>query len=173
MIKKLVKGLLAYITIAGVVTLSLFMLEEAFQTAMFGTWAAQDAQQWQVVKTGADIMTGQARTLRTVNNLFGWIQPLAWFSYHAYADSADLYVDALRSKTFAHAPELFVGEPIDFYFTPTRQYQEHDDYFGWWVAQGSRILVLVDSPLPQGRSSRIMGEVGQTVDGILFIDLRD
>lgn len=174
MITKIIKGFLAYIAIAGTVTLSLFMMEEAFQTAMFGTWPAQDANQWQIVKDGSDIMAGINHTLRIVNNCAGWIQPLAFISYRAYAKSAEFYIASLRSKVFAHAPELFIGEEVEFSMTPQKTFPENDGAFGWWVIKSGKLLVLTDRQIPLGESYLVKETLQRRAsDGALFFDLRD
>lgn len=105
-----------YLTIAGMITFSLFILEEAFQTTMFGTWPAQDAGRWDIVKQGCNTMDGIILTMNIVNYSVGWFQPLAFISYRAYAKSAKLYVRGLRSKAIQNAPSLFLGNDIDMEF---------------------------------------------------------
>jgi len=107
-----------YITVAGLITFSLFILEESFQTIMFGTWPAQDAKRWDIVKTGTDLMRTTTQTMRILNYTAGWIQPIAFISYRSYALSADYYVKALTAKVFANAPHLYNNENVDFIFTP-------------------------------------------------------
>jgi hypothetical protein len=116
--KTILTILMAYITIAGLVTFSLFILEESFQTVMFGTWSAQDAKRWDIVKMGCDLMDKTARTIHLLNYTLGWIQPIAFISYRFYAISSSYYVKSLRAKCFAYAPELFEGEKVSFNFTP-------------------------------------------------------
>jgi len=111
-LKNFFKVLFAYLTIAGIVTFSLFICEEAFQTAMFGTWPAQDARDWVTVKRGIRVMVAANNTMKLINYSVGYIQPLAFFAYRAYGRSADYYVDALTSKVMANAPELFKGDKI-------------------------------------------------------------
>jgi len=105
-----------YLSIAGLVTFSLFILEEGFQTIMFGTWPAQDAQRWDVVLKGTDLMENTVSTMKIVNYSCGWIQPLAFISYRAYAKSGDYYVEGLRTKILAHQPELLIGRKIKVKF---------------------------------------------------------
>jgi len=110
--------LMLYITVAGLVTFSLFILEEAFQTAMFGTWPAQDARRWDLVKIGSDVMESNLTAMRWVTYGLGWVQPLALLSYHHYAKSAQSYIDSLRSKVLAHRPDLFLGEQVTLELSP-------------------------------------------------------
>jgi hypothetical protein len=108
-----------YITIVGVVTFSQFILEEAIQTAIWGTWPSQDAKQWHLVKKGAAVIDSINTTLKIITYTFGWIQPLAMIGYLNYAKSTDYYLDGLNAKAFAFAPELYVGEKVNFTFQPS------------------------------------------------------
>jgi len=102
----------AYISLIGLVTFSLFMFEEAIQMATFGTWPASDAKDWQLVMSGCQTIEAANHTMKIVNCSIGWIQPLAFLSYRAYARSTDYYLDAMKAKIFAHAPEMLAGHKI-------------------------------------------------------------
>ena len=93
------------LSILGLVTFTLFIFEEAFQTAMFGTWIAQDSDNWALCKEGADIMQGVNTGMAIVNYTFGWIHPLAFFSYNAYKKSANFSSQSLgiQSSIAAYA----------------------------------------------------------------------
>jgi len=117
-IKTLLAIVMLYITVAGLATFSLFILEESFQTVMFGTWPAQDAQRWDIVKIGLDLMQSTVTTMRWVTYTCGWIQPLAFISYRSYSISAEFYISALRAKCLAHRPDLFEGEIVSLEFRP-------------------------------------------------------
>ena len=120
-IETILKYILLYISIAGIVTFSLFIFEESFQTVMFGSWAAQDAQNWALVKEGTELLTRINRSMIIVNYTAGWIQPLAFLSYRSYGKAGDYYIKALVAKTLAHKPELFLGKNITIDFVPNRQ----------------------------------------------------
>lgn len=111
---------LAIVTILGLITFSLFILEESFQTVMFGTWPAQDAQDWDTVMAGTDLMEGIVTTLAVINYTCGWLQPLAFVSYRSYGKAARYYIQGLRSKVFAMAPATFDGREHEFVFRPQR-----------------------------------------------------
>jgi len=106
------------ISLMGVVTFSLFILEEAFQTAMFGTWPAQDAKDWRLAKAGVDIQEKIVWWMKAVNYTVGIVQPLGFIAYANYARSADYYMLGLKAKIFANCPECFDGEEIEFTFYP-------------------------------------------------------
>lgn len=111
---------LAIVTILGLITFSLFILEEAFQTIMFGTWPAQDAQDWDTVLAGTDLMETTVTTLNIINYSCGWLQPLAFIAYRSYGKAARFYIKGLRSKVFAMSPESFNGRVHTFIFRPKR-----------------------------------------------------
>lgn len=110
-------GILAvYLSLAGLVTFSLFILEESFQTVMFGTWPAQDAGRWDIVLEGTDLMEDFKWWMTSVNLTVGWIQPLAFVSYRAYAKSETFYIRSLRAKVLQNQPELMVGRKVKIRF---------------------------------------------------------
>ena len=111
---------LAVVTILGLITFSLFILEEAFQTVMFGTWPAQDAQDWDTVMAGTDLMEGIITTLNVVNYACGWLQPLAFIAYRSYGKAGRFYIKGLRSKVFARSPKSFKNREHEFIFHPKR-----------------------------------------------------
>ena len=119
-IKRILSYIMIYLSVAGLVTFSLFILEESVQTVMFGTWPARDARQWHIVKKGAELMKKTNTTLKIINYSVGWVQPLAFFSYRAYSKATDFYILGVESEIFAHAPELFIGDNVDFTFMPKR-----------------------------------------------------
>ncbi len=127
-----------YLSIAGLVTFSLFMLEESYQTVMFGTWPAQDAQRWDIVLEGTDLMEKMLKTMKIVNYSCGWIQPLAFISYKAYAESEKYYIKGLRSKVLARAPELMVGREIQLKFK-IRSIKKYGDKF--LLSNGKLVIV--------------------------------
>jgi len=129
-----------YLSIAGLVTFSLFILEESFQTVMFGTWPAQDAQRWDVVLKGTDLMEHTISTMKIVNYSCGWIQPLAFISYRAYAKSGDYYVEGLRTKVLAHQPELLIGRKIKMKFH-VKQIKKLGDEF---ILSNGRFKIMSD-----------------------------
>jgi len=117
-VRRLLAGLALYISVSGLVTFSMFILEESAQVATFATWPAAEAKDWGSAKLGCDRIRDANRLLRIINYSCGWIQPLAFIAYRSYALSTDVYIRAMRSKIFAHAPELFDGERISTTFIP-------------------------------------------------------
>ena len=111
---------LAIVTILGLITFSLFIIEEAFQTIMFGTWPAQDAGDWDTVLEGTDLMEKAVFTMNVINYTCGWFQPLAFIAYRSYGKAARYYIKALRIKAFAMSPQSFDGREHEFIFRPKR-----------------------------------------------------
>jgi len=108
------------ISLMGVITFSLFILEESFQTVMFGSWPAQDAKEWRLVKRAVEAQKPIIFAMKAVNWSVGWLQPLGFVAYNAYIDSAEFYNIGLAAKVFAFCPECFMGEEVEFTFRPQR-----------------------------------------------------
>jgi hypothetical protein len=151
---KVVLSVLAvYISVTGLVTFSLFIVEESIQTAMFGTWQAIDAKDWRIVMFGADRIRDANQLLISVNYSFGWIQPLSFFAYRAYGQATDAYLQGLEAKIFANAPELFEGRKITASFTPREVSQTPDGY----AHVNHRVCYLSKEKHPVGISRPIKG----------------
>ena len=116
--KTVLQTFMYYLAIAGLVTFTLFIHEEAIQQAVWGTWPAQDAKQWQQVKIGIELIDKINTSMKIINYAAGWVQPLALISYHYYSKSTDFYIESLRVKCFVNDPKLFDGEQISVKFTP-------------------------------------------------------
>lgn len=164
-IKKILTGAVMFITAFGLIGFSLFIFEESFQCAQFGTWQAINAQNWELVLEGADIMSGINLTMKVVNYSIGWINPLSFLSYRAYGASADYYVKSLKSRIFAHQPELFVGRQVKFTFTPKEIRQESDH-----VRLISGHLHVLTRQSPKGPTLSVQGRL-QQVDHLLVVDM--
>jgi len=115
-IKRALAVFAIYLSIAGLITFSLFILEESFQTVMFGTWPAKDAKRWDVVLDGTDLMQDIVFVMKALNYSLGWVQPLAFISYGSYAKSAQYYIDALRAEVLVFSPELMEGRFVSMKF---------------------------------------------------------
>ena len=104
----------------GIITFSLFILEESFQTVMFGSWPAQDAKEWRLAKRAVEIQRPIIFAMKCVNWSVGWIQPLGFVAYNAYIRSAEFYNLGLGAKVFAFCPECFDNEEVEFTLRPQR-----------------------------------------------------
>lgn len=158
------KGFAMYLGVAGLVTFSLFILEESFQTMMFGTWPAQDAERWDIVHEATGKMEAVQSTLKFVNSAFGWIQPLAFVSYGAYVDAEKVYLKGLRAKTLANKPSLFAGDTVEIEFeADSKEFEK-----GKVIHRSAGLQVWADGEtIPK----TIKGKI-QVIDGGAVIDIR-
>ncbi len=161
--KRALQTIAIVLTIQGLVTFSLFIFEESLQVATFGTWPAQDANDWHLVLEGLDLMKSINFGMKAINYSVGWIQPLAFFSYRAYAKSTDFYIKALEQKAFARAPEVFNGREITFVFKPRRK----SAISGGYKYINRNIHVLAEKDFPLIPSFLVSGRVtlrGKTIE---------
>jgi hypothetical protein len=163
--KLIIKGLFAYIGIAGLVTFSLFICQEASQTAMFGTWPAKDTKQWSLVLTGADLMARINFVEKCINYSVGWIQPLAFLAYRSHTQAVDYYVKVTHAEVFVREPSLMIGRHVEFHFKP-RSIKILDD--GRRMAVNRNIGVFVDDNYKLG----IMFVSGQATEWKEFIIIK-
>ena len=153
-----------YLGIAGLITFNLFILEEAFQTALFSSWPAADDQEWRLVKRTIGVMEKLHTTLVWSNNIGGWVNPFAYVAYSGYAKSEELYIDALKAKVFANAPELFDGEIVTFSFKSNEMEPAKDHYI---FKNGNVAVLSASDKIPEV----ITGKV-KIVDYKVVIDTR-
>jgi hypothetical protein len=110
-------------------------------------------------------MESARTTMLIINNVGGQINPLAYFSYQAYGAASLEYINALKARTFANAPELFDGETMTFTFNPNET-EPQENYF---VLKNGKISILsFQEKIPQVITGKI-----QVIDGKIIVDLRD
>lgn len=156
-----------YISIAGLSSFSMFIIEEAFQTTMFGTWQAVSCQDWPLVKKGATIMQSINQTLKAVNYSTGWINPLSFLSYREYSIASDYYVEALNANIFANDPGLFHGQVVSFKFNPDEIENKAD---GQVALRNRNIEVLTRIIPPEGLPLRVTGRVTRAKGKIVITE---
>jgi hypothetical protein len=162
-IKNFLMVSMAVLTLIGVVTFSMFILEESLQTIMFGTWAAQDAKNWEHVQRGADAMRVTNRVLKIVTYGFGWVNPFAFISYKHYSKATDYYIGSLESKILAQAPHLMAGRKVTMEFRPKSADKLEN---GGYVLRAGRFSMYSETADLSPRPVTGMLEV---VNGRLFI----
>lgn len=126
-----------YLGLAGLFTFNCFILEEAFQTIMFGSWSAFDAKEYRLVKREIAAMEKMLGSLNTINNLGGWLNPFGYIAYRGYVTAEREYIDALSAKLFAYAPEQFHGEVVTLTFIA----QEEEPSDGFTKYRNGRVTV--------------------------------
>ncbi len=104
--------------VVGLVTFPLFILEESIQTATWGTWSAQTANDPKLQLAGVKVIEKINLTMDTINRILDWLQPLSMLSYDAYSQATQVYVDSVKAKLLAQSPEIFAGDRIQFEFHP-------------------------------------------------------
>lgn len=154
-----------YLGLCGLWGFSCFILEEAQQTAMFSVWQAVPCEEWRLVKNSMSTMEAARKTMLFVNNAGGQINPFAYLSYQAYGDASKNYIDSLRARILANAPELFDGEVVTMPFKP----YEIEPADGYFIAKNGKISVLsVDEKIAPVISGKI-----QVINDKIVIDLRN
>jgi hypothetical protein len=144
------------LSIAGLSSFSMFIIEESIQPVMFGGWQAVSAQDWPLVKKGAGLITQFNKGLKVVNYSTGWINPLSFLSYYDYMLASDYYVKALNANIFANDPGLFNGEVVSFKFTPDENENRAD---GQVILRNRNIEVLTKEVPPEGLLLRVTGRI--------------
>ena len=153
-----------YLGLCGLWGFSCFILEESIQCAQFSGWQSIPCEEWSLAKRSADTMETARTTLVFINHCGGQINPLAYASYVAYASASREYIDALRARIFANAPELFKGEIVSFSFNPV----EMEPGNGFFILKNGKISVLsMTEKIPQ----QVTGKI-QVSEGKVIIDLR-
>jgi hypothetical protein len=164
-IKTTGKLFMGYLAICGLITFSLFILEESFQTMMFGTWPAQDAGRWDIVKNASDKMQKVMITLDKTNNWFGWVQPFAYVAYGEYVKAEKVYLQGLEAKAMANCPQCYVGRVVTIQFKPDSK--EYDN--GKIIHRAGAVQVWADTETIPGE---ICGKIQPGDNGGIVIDIR-
>lgn len=146
-IRKILMVIMTYLFIVSTATFSCFILEEAGQVFIWSTWPAKDAGRWDLVKHGLEGMKKSRQTLEIVNYSFGWLNPFAFVSYRAFAQSVNAYEQSLMANILAKAPEAYLGETIEFEFTATQLTKTREGI----RLIGGGIIVWIDSEVRPGR----------------------
>lgn len=165
-LKRVAAAFAVYLSVCGLFGFSLFICEESIQTVMFSVWQSYDCQDWDTAYESTEIMAGFCSTMKVINYIGGWINPLAYISYSAYGKATDQYIKASRAKILAHAPRLFVDKPISFTLL-SKSWEANAD--GSWQTNTGKILVLARKPLPV--HSLVQGILVDK-EGSLVLDLR-
>ena len=164
--EKFFTGLKWYLALAGLITFSMFILEEALQTSMFGIWPAKNAKAWANVKRGLDLMDNINTTLKVINYSVGWFQPLAFISYRAYTEASDSFIEGSISEVLANEPELYLNNKVRVEFMP-RSIESLED--GSFLATNGRLNAKRSERPTIGQVIRVEG-ILKKIDGKLVIE---
>ena len=138
------KWLAVYMSLVGLITFPLFIHEEAIQTTMFGTWQAGPADRWDIVLDGTNIMENINTSMKIINWVGGWINPLSFLSYRAYGQATDSYIEASRAKIMAKAPHLMVGSKVSTEIIPKKIERLGDGR--WFASNGTSGFITTTQP---------------------------
>jgi len=162
----ILKWLFAYITLCGLIIFPLFIFEESIQMATFGTWPASDAKDWELVVVGLETIEGINTTMRVVNYTLGWVQPISFFAYRAYAHATDFYIRAMKAKVFAHEPRALIGFEVDARVSLAgMKVAEREDGFLY----SGKTMSFLFTGQQSGRWVRVRGVIEEDEDGRIFI----
>ncbi len=123
--KKILRILTIYFAITSTITFSMFIMEEAIQMCVFGTWPAQDAGAWVLVKQNLEKMEQINNSMDTINKYCGWLQPFAYISYAAYAEATRAYITSVRQKIATIRPQALIDQTITLTFIPANMEIDH------------------------------------------------
>lgn len=166
--QRILTTITAFLTITGIITFTNFILEEAIQTTIFGTWQAGSTKDWPLLYKGVRVVDSINDKLRTINNLFGWIHPFAYVSYDGYVQATDYWVEATTCKILQSDPTVVAGHRVTFDFRP----ETITSIPGQTVMSAGQITVISDKP-PTSSSLRISATPRLDGNRIIFETLNE
>ena len=111
--------LAAYMALVSVFQFANFILEEAIQTTIFGTWQAKNNPR--LTRVGIKLIEALNWQLAIVNNAGGWLNPIGWMAYRGYIRATDYYILAAKNHILALDPECMDGECLQVLFQPDKR----------------------------------------------------
>jgi len=118
MIERIKTGIKLWFMIAGTISFSLFIIEEASQMATFSTFMSKNNSDLTLMLEASEIMDVNNDIILGINRWIGWISPFTYVSYNRYVDAQDLYSKAIKQHILSASPELLEGRYLEFEFTP-------------------------------------------------------
>ena len=155
-----------YIALYGIFGFGLFIIEESIQSLQFGGWQLEKTGSYQEIITNSDLMEGMNKTMRLVNNIGGWMNPIGFVAYRQYATATDRYVLALRTTVFAHRPELLAGRSITTNLRPT-SVQSRD---GRYLVNVGKIRMWANKKIKPGEDIQVTGHVKVDGHGLVWLE---
>ena len=123
--KALLGTALAFLAVLGIFTFPLFILEEATQMTVWGTWQA-DKNSMYILKEGIQVVERLNATAKFINSVGGWLHPLSYKSYKGWTAATDFWIMASKTKVLAFDPKLMDGEEVEILFRPDKTELETD-----------------------------------------------
>jgi len=97
-----VKVLLVYFFLFSAVGFTMFVFEEAMQTAMFASFGYAAAKDWSGLERHLQIMRVVHRASELYIRYVGWLNPLMWPAYLTYLEANESYLHAVEARLRAH-----------------------------------------------------------------------
>jgi len=167
--KTVLNGVLAYLTIIGVISFSLFLFEESAQMLSFANFSASDTKRYDLMKTNLNIMSDIMDTAESMNRLLYILNPFQHKAYKAYVLATRAYISTLEGEILANAPELYINEKISMAFKPDSYSAAQNNLF---IAENRSIKVILRQA-PASKTIQVTGMAQadpDKKDGIIIIN---
>lgn len=151
--KSILNTILAYLTLVGVISFSLFIGQEACQMTSFGNFSASDTRRYDLMKQNLSTMSNILSGMVWINKPLVILNPFQYWAYESYIKATRNYIETLEAEIFANEPGLFSGEQVSSLFT-YQSYQPAKN--GLYVAINKRVKVILSEP-PESRSIQVAG----------------
>jgi len=115
--KSILQAMLAYLTIIGVISFSLFIGQEACQMTSFGNFSASDTRRSDLMKQNLSTMSSILNGMVWINKPLIVLNPFQFWAYESYIKATRNYITTLEAEIFANEPILFIGEQVSTTFT--------------------------------------------------------
>ena len=103
--------------ILGVFTFPLFICNEAVRVAVWATWQADNSELY-ILLEGVDVIRAINQTSKAINYTGGWLHPISFQGYRAFAKATDYWLLTSESRILSHDPKLMDGRTVTFLFRP-------------------------------------------------------
>ena len=142
-----------YLGIIGLVSFSLFIMEEAIQSCQFANFSCSDTYRYDLIKKNIERISKINKHLKVLTVTLMWMQPFQWWAYQDYGDATDNYVASLQAEVLANDPGLYVGQEIDidFYWKSVIKREKY-------ILSAGKLVYRTET-MPESNSVRIKGIV--------------
>ena len=125
-IKTAIKYFYLYLSLIGLLSFSLFIMEEACQSLQFANFSCSDTRRYDLMKLNIERIETINNHIKILNRYLMWLQPIQWWGYYDYSKNLDLYVKSLQAEILANDPGLYVDQQVSiwFYYKSISKYQD-------------------------------------------------
>lgn len=103
--------------VLGIFTFPLFICNEATRVAVWATWQA-DNTELHILLEGVDVIRAINQTSKGINYTGGWLHPISFQGYRAFAKATDYWLLTAESRILSHDPKLMDGRTVTVMFRP-------------------------------------------------------